>query len=616
MAANTASLHSLSEIRRVGTAATTTCASDKPETRTLINALVRRSQEQPGQTAYIFLNEGEEPGETLTYRELYDAACLSAAALAAHGLTGRTVILLFPSGLEFVRTFFGCLQARVTGAAAQVPRRRQGLARLRRIADDAGTSTVLTTAAIVADLEKQFSDAPELDGLTLIATDSSDFARAGARGEIGSLPAPPKPEDLALLQYTSGSTGDPKGVMVTHENFVANAVETEALWPTSPDGTVINWLPLFHDMGLLMGVVLPLWAGVPSYLMAPDAFIRRPARWLEAISRFRGTHSAAPSFAYELCVQAHEEGRTASLLDLSSWRVAINGAEPVRLRTFQSFTRIFAQHGFNPAAMCPGYGLAENTLKATGSPQDKEPAVLWLATKALHQGRVDVRQGPSTDTTPIVGSGVAIGATRVRIVDPGTLRECAPGRVGEIWISGPCVARGYWGRPEISAETFRARISGSTHRDAFLRSGDLGFLHADELYVTGRLKDVIISKGRNYYPQDIELSAETAVAGLHPNCAAAFSVEENGLERLVVVLEADGRVLKVHSADTLQTLVRDAIWDNHRLQASQVLVVCRGELPKTSSGKVQRRACRNLYQENGFRQRPLETPRHMGAGGT
>ncbi|GAB2711205.1 fatty acyl-AMP ligase [Kitasatospora kifunensis] len=594
-------------------------ATDATEPRTLADALVRRSEEQPDKVAYVFLHEGEEPGETLTYRELHEAARIRAAALAARGLTGRTAVLLYPSGLEFVRSLLGCLYARVIGAPVQVPRQRHGLARLRRIADDAGTSTVLTTASVKADLEERFGDSVELAGLTLIATESLGPAPTGARGtEDRSTLRPPEPGDIALLQYTSGSTGDPKGVIVTHANFLANAVETEALWPSAPNGTVVNWLPLFHDMGMLFGVVLPLWAGVPSYLMAPHAFIRRPARWLEAISRFRATHAAAPSFAYELCVRAQEEGKTAHVGDLSSWRVAVNGAEPVRLRTVRAFTDAFARHGFDPAAMCPGYGLAENTLKATGSRQDTAPTALWLSAQALREGRAEVCEEPSGDTTPVVSSGVTVGGTRVRIVDPQTLRECPSGRVGEIWISGPCVAEGYWRRPEAGAETFRARVLDDdavpgTAAETYLRSGDLGFLHDDELYVTGRLKDVIIRNGRNYYPQDIELSAETSIPGLHPNCAAAFSVDDGGTERIVVVVEADGRVLRAHSEQDLRTRVRDAVWDNHRLEADEVLVVRRGALSKTSSGKVQRRACRKRYEEGAFRP---QAPRSAASDGS
>ncbi|MCG0283771.1 fatty acyl-AMP ligase [Streptomyces sp. PSAA01] len=552
-----------------------------------------RSEKQPDETAYVFLRGGEEPQESLTYRELHDAACLRAGVLAAAGLSGRNAVLLYPSGLEFVRALLGCMCGRVSGAPVQVPRSREDALRLRRIADDAGTSTVLTTGEVAHDLGERFGDMPALRGLTLLPTDDPALASAA-----GSLPAPSGPEDIALLQYTSGSTGTPKGVVVSHANFLANVMETDELWPCEPGGTVVNWLPLFHDMGMLFGVVLPLWAGIPSYLMAPEAFIRRPARWLEAIARFRGTHAAAPNFAYELCARAAADGKTRDVGDLSCWRVAANGAEPVRWATIRSFTEAFAPYGFDPRAMCPGYGLAENTLKATGTRQNSEPAVLWLSAGALGNGVAEVVAQSEDGAVPLVSSGATVLSTRIRIVAPDTRQILPAGRVGEIWISGPCVADGYWGRPEENDSTFRARTAeAGDGDDTCLRTGDLGFLHDGELYVTGRIKDVIIRKGRNHYPQDIELSAERAVPGLHPNCAAAFSCDDRTRERLVLVVEVDGRVLKSFDAGTLRVRVRDAVREAHRITPDDILIVRRGAVPKTSSGKVQRRACRKRYEE-------------------
>lgn len=561
------------------------------DVHTLADALRLRGEKQPDQTAYVFLRNGEDPHDRLTYGRLHSEAGMRAASFAAQGLSGHSAVLLYPCGLEFVRTLLGCMYGRVVSAPVQVPRRREEIQRLRRIADDAGTSTVLTTAEVAREVRERFGDMPELSGLRLVATDVLRYDPDA----VG--PALPGPEDIALLQYTSGSTGDPKGVMVSHANFVANAAETDELWPCAPEGTVVNWLPLFHDMGMLFGVVMPLWAGIPSYLMAPEAFIRRPARWLEALARFGGTHAAAPSFAYELCVRAAAEGRTGAVGDLSRWRVAANGAEPVRWATIRAFADAFAPHGFDPRAMCPGYGLAENTLKATGARQDREPTVLWLSAEALRNGTAQPVGDRAADAVPLVGSGSTVGRTRVRIVDPATRRGLADGQVGEIWVDGPCVAGGYHGRAEANEETFRARIadpklSGTPH----LRTGDLGFLRDGELFVTGRVKDVIIRKGRNHYPQDIELSAELAVPGARPNCAAAFLSEDGERERLVVVLEADGRLLSSLGAKEICRRVHDAVRVRNRITADEVLVVRRGTVPKTSSGKVQRRACKRRYE--------------------
>ena len=563
---------------------------------TLPEILRRRSKEQPEKVGYIFLKNGEEADEELTYGALDLAARVRKTALVSAGLSGANVVLLYPSGLEFIRTLLGCMYAGVSGAPVQVPRSRQGIQRLRRIADDACTSIILTTASVKGELEENFATLPELEGLTFIDTESFPPDTSGD-WEM----SPPDPNDIALLQYTSGSTGDPKGVIVTHANFLANAAETDELWPCEPRGTVVNWLPLFHDMGLLFGVILPLWAGIPSYLMAPETFIRKPSRWLEAISKLGGTHAAAPNFAYELCIRSIENGRATSELDLSTWRVAANGAEPVRWQTMRAFTEKFASVGFDPRAMCPGYGLAENTLKATGSPQDQKPSVRWISATALRNHRVEFVTTMTAGAVPVVSSGMTVPGTQVRIVDPVTSMACLPNQVGEIWVSGPCVAAGYYGRPAETQTTFRAQILAEQGaQEFFLRTGDLGFLHRDELYVTGRLKDVIIRNGRNYYPQDIELSAEAAVLGLHPNCAAAFSVDDGRTERLVVVVEVDGRVLKAVGPSDLRRFVHQAVWENQRLEADYVMVVRRGSLPRTSSGKVQRRACRQRYEKGEF----------------
>jgi long-chain fatty acid adenylase/transferase FadD26 len=611
----------------------TTIVSGPPTTSagSLPEILRLRGERQPDRVAYVFLHNGESEEAVLTYGALDRAARARAAVLTAAGLGGGSAVLMYPSGLEFVRTLLGCMYAGVVGAPVQVPSRTRGLERVRRIADDAGTSVVLTTTAVKEEFEQRFAGRPELAGLTLIDTEPIGEEPAGAWPEPAG--RGPRPRDIALLQYTSGSTGSPKGVMVSHANFLGNAAETEALWPSRPDGTFVSWLPLFHDMGLLFGVILPLWAGIPSYLMTPAAFVRRPARWLEAIAKFGGTHAAAPSFAYDLCVRAAAGGDVVpAALDLSTWRVAVNGAEPVRWHTIRAFTETFAPSGFAARAMCPGYGLAENTLKATGSPPDRPPAVLRLSAAALARDLVvpaDAGDAAAddADVRPLVGCGVPAGTTRLRIVDPVTRRACPPDRIGEVWIGGPCVAAGYRGRPAESEETFRARMDGTAQtartgetappqtgetarmdgtaqtRDrekrgdtrGYLRTGDLGFVHDGELYVTGRLKDVVVRKGRNYYPQDIELSAEEADPLLRPNCAAAFAVDDGETERLVVAVEVDGAVLRTTGAETLRGRVRDRVWDGQRLRVDDVVLIRRGTLPRTSSGKVQRRACRDQY---------------------
>ncbi|MEE1928862.1 fatty acyl-AMP ligase [Streptomyces sp. TRM 70351] len=555
---------------------------------------------QPDEIAYVFLRNGEDQAESVTYRQLEAAARIRAAALRSSGLTGGRVLLMYPAGLEFVRALLGCMRGQVVAAPVQVPARREHLRKIRRISEDAGTSVVLTTTGVKADVEGRFTGAPEMAGLTLVPTD--DAQPSGIAAEPGTAPVA---GDIALLQYTSGSTGEPKGVMIRHANFLSNAVQTEQQRPLGSGGRMVSWLPNFHDMGMMFGVVLPLYAGVPSYLMAPAAFIRRPARWLEAIARFGATHSVAPSFAYEMCAQAARRGDMTEVGDLSRWRFAGNGAEPVRHTAIEAFCAAFEPHGFGRHAMCPGYGLAENTLTATATPDGHRPTIAWLSAQALRAGRVEPAVPRSPGASAVVSCGTPVPGTSVMIADPVTRQPVGEGRVGEIWLAGPSVAAGYWRRPHDSERVFHARpahdqdshVPPQTHHQpsGYLRTGDLGYFMAGELYVTGRLKDVIVRQGQNHYPQDIEFSAERAVSGLHPNCAAAFSLDDGWHERLIVVVEADGRVLRETGPSGVCDKVRRIVHAAHRLPVHEVVVVRRGALPKTSSGKIQRQACRQAY---------------------
>ncbi|HET9168330.1 MAG TPA: fatty acyl-AMP ligase [Actinospica sp.] len=557
---------------------------------TVADTLRRRAASTPDRTAFVFLTDGEEPGGQLTYAELHRAATERAAALRAAGLAGRNALMLYPAGLEFVKALMACMYAGVAGAPVQVPSRESGYQRLSRIAADAGAPAILTDSETLERLRTKF------DGLRLIATDAPSSAGAADDGFA------PGPDDLALLQYTSGSTGDPKGVMISHANFLANAEETDALWPCGEGAVFVSWLPHFHDMGMLFGIIAPLWAGAPSYLMAPASFVRRPGRWPEAMSRFRGTHTAGPSFAYELCVREAAEQGVPRDLDLRAWRVAGNGAEPVRWRVVEDFTAAYAPVGFRPETMCPGYGLAENTLKASGSPTDRAPLVLWVDPDALRQGRVAHLSEQDPAALALVGSGIPVAGTTLRIVGPEDLIPVPEGGIGEIWISGPCVAGGYLGRETESDATFRARPSDEQGPDAptYLRTGDLGFTYEGELFVTGRIKDLIIRKGRNFYPQDIETAVESAEPKLGVNCSAAFSVDDGTAELLVVVVEAGARTFAGYGAEALRERIRAAVYESQRLHVDDVLLVRRGSLPKTSSGKVQRRRCRQLYLDGAL----------------
>jgi acyl-CoA synthetase (AMP-forming)/AMP-acid ligase II len=560
----------------------------------LPDILAGQAVKRPDDLAFTLLRNGEEPVDGTTYRQLHLAVQARAQHLGTAGHTGGTAVLLYPNGVEFVRGWFACMAAGVAGAPIQVPTRVRGLQRVRAVADDAGTALVLTTRAVRDQLLGDFGELPELRGLELLATDELPDEPTGD-------PLLPQvlPSDVALLQYTSGSTGTPKGVMVTHANFWANAASIDGQWPCGDDGTAVSWLPVFHDMGLMFGVVLPMWAGMPSYLMTPEAFVRRPARWLEALSRYRGTHAAAPNFAYDLCTRSAADAKG---LDLASWRVAINGAEPVRMRTVRDFIDAFTAHGLAPETVAPAYGLAESTLKVTGSAADHAPHALALSAAALGEGRVAVVADRNAEAvTDVVSCGVPAPGASVRIVDPRTGRRTAAGHVGEIWVGGPSVAAGYLGRTEESESTFRARITDAPEEGTFLRTGDLGFVEDGELFVTGRLKDVLVVKGRNHYPQDVEYTVERSHTALHPACAAAFSVEDGERESLVLVVEVDGRALRASGADGVISAVREAVLLEHRLKVDDVVLIRRGTLPKTTSGKVRRSPCREQYTAGTLR---------------
>ncbi|MFI6766052.1 fatty acyl-AMP ligase [Streptomyces sp. NPDC050355] len=568
---------------------------------TLVEALRTRSGKQPHRVAYTFLHNGEEIGEELTYQQLDVAARARAVALENAGLAGRNAVLLHAPGLEFVKAFAGCLYAGTAGAPLQVPHNAAGVERLLRVVQDTGSPVVLTDTETRDDLLDRFADTPGLAELTWLTTDTVDAGAAEQWVEPEL-----DPEHTALLQYTSGSTGHPKGVMVSHRNFCVQAAENQEIWHVSDDDIGISWLPTFHDMGLMYGVVMPLWRGMRVYLMAPQAFVRRPRRWLEAISRYRGTLSAGPNFAYDMCSRV-AEAEGCDGLDLSSWRMAVCGAEPVRMPSMERFAEVHAPAGFAHRALAPGYGLAENTLKVSATPADRDYRTLWIFDGALAAGRAEPVEADAPGAVPVVCNGPHQSGTTVRIVDPVTRRARQDGEIGEIWVQGGSVAKGYWRRPAETRETFRARIADEESGE-FLRTGDLGFVHEGELYPTGRWKDLIIVDGRNLYPQDIELTVEKSHPALHSACAAAFPIERDGREQLVVLVETNPQVTA--SGDDLPARVAAAVGGRHEVLPAEVVPVRRRSLPKTTSGKIQRRACKQSYLDG-----TLQYARHDERGG-
>jgi amino acid adenylation domain-containing protein len=564
---------------------------------TLVDVLRQRAARQPEDLAYTFLLDGEEAEARLTYGELDRRARGLAATLAREGVGGGDrVLLLYPPGLDYIAAFFGCLYAGAVAVPAYPPRPRRPSARLTTIQESAGAKAVLTTAAILAGLDRQL---PRRPGVLWQAAEGAELEQGAEEWRDPGVGG----EALAFLQYTSGSTAAPKGVMLRHANLLANLEQIRLSFVQTPAERTVIWLPPYHDMGLIGGILTPLYAGNPAVLLSPVAFLQRPLRWLQAISRYRGTTSGGPNFAYDLCVEkigAEEREK----LDLSSWTLAFNGAEPVRAATLERFAAAFAPCGFRAAAFLPCYGLAEGTLLAAVGRRGAGAAVGTFAAGELerHRAVAVAADAPGTssltEARTLVGCGTAPVGARLSIVDPESGAPRGAGEVGEIWIAGPAVAAGYWGLPEATAATFGARAADGD--GPFLRTGDLGFLgDSGELFVTGRSKDLIILRGRNHYPQDIELTVERAHAALRPGCGAAFAVaprEGDGDERLVVVQEVRREQRDEDPAEVVAA-IRRAVADEHEVQVDAVVLLRPATIPKTTSGKIQRALCRSRYLE-------------------
>ncbi|HEX6287553.1 MAG TPA: AMP-binding protein, partial [Herpetosiphonaceae bacterium] len=545
-----------------------------------------RASHQPDQAAYTFLAD-DTSAARLSYAELDRRACVIAAHLQAIGARGERALLLYPPGLEYIAALFGCLYAGVVAVPAYPPhaaRHDRRLSRLRAIARDAQPLVALTTSAIRPMGATLSASDPSFHALRWLATD------ALAPGVEPSWQAPAVDSaSLALLQYTSGSTATPKGVMLSHSNLLHNSSVIQRCFEHTSDSQGVIWLPPYHDMGLIGGILQPLYTGFPVVLMSPVSFLQRPLRWLQAISDYRATTSGGPNFAYELCLRKITPEQR-ERLDLSSWRVAFNGAEPIRAETLERFTAAFSSAGFRREALYPCYGLAEATLIVSGGHVSTPPISRAFEGAALEQGRVLQAASEQPGSRTLVGCGQAPPDQQIAIVEPQSGVRCQPGQIGEIWVAGPSVAQGYWNQPGETMRTFEARIA-DTGDGPFLRTGDLGFLHDGELFITGRIKDLIIIRGRNHYPQDIERTVEECHPALRPGSGAAFTIEVAGEERLIVAHEVERTQRRVEIAE-VAAAIRQAVAEEHELHVYAVALLKHGGVPKTSSGKVQRHACR------------------------
>ncbi|MGH2951768.1 MAG: fatty acyl-AMP ligase [Solirubrobacterales bacterium] len=550
---------------------------------TLVDVLRDRAREQPDADVFAFVDHDESEAGRLSFGELERRARAVAAGLQALGLAGERALLASPPGRDSVIGLFGCIQAGVVAVPTPPPDpgREYAAPRIRQIAADAQPRAVITTAAIEAGLREVLEGSDAL----FLAIDTDDFGGDDHWREPGT-----RADDLALIQYTSGSTSVPRGVMISHENLIHNCEYTRDAFGYSADSRAVMWLPPYHDLGLTGGIVQPVYAGVHIALMSPLTFLANPIAWPRAIERYGASFAGGPDFAFDMLVRRTSPEERAAL-DLSGWELAYNGAELVRRETIDAFSEAFAVAGFRREAFYPCYGLAEATLMVTGGDKQAEPVVRRADRRSLESGRFEPREEPR-GAFDLVGCGRASHDGRLLIVDPETREPLDGGTVGEIWVGGPSVARGYWNRDDETAATFGARLAGSGE-GPFLRTGDLGFVLDGERFVTGRITEMVVVDDRAFYATDVERACEEGSGALRHNGGAAFAIEVDGRLRLAIVYEVRDPDAGDH--DEVIAAVRASVADQLGLEAEAVALIEPRTLPKTTSGKLQRGRCRGLF---------------------
>jgi len=556
-----------------------------------VTLLSRRACHAHGKTALTYLPDGENESGRETFGELDSRARAVARYLNQSCAPGDRVILLSETGPEFVAAFLGCLYARLIAVPCHAPRANQGLERLNLIAVDCKPKAIIPPSRVLRRIETTFRTWPALAQLRCIGIEEA--VTLSDRDPATDI----DPDSIAFLQYTSGSTGNPKGVAVSHRNLIENERAIREAFLHSPESVVVGWLPLFHDMGLIGNLLQPLYAGATAVLMPPVAAIQKPMRVIKAISKYRATSCGGPNSFFDLCARkfSRDELETDGRLDLSSWIRAYNGSEPVRGETIDAFCTLYRPYGFRRSSFYPCYGLAEATLFVSGGKAVREPTVLRLRKDRLEQHRVEIA-GPNDVAVAAVSCGPPGSSHRVAIVNPDTGSVYGTDQIGEIWVSGPSVARGYWGETGSTSLVFGARLPGEEGA-AYLRTGDLGFVHDGELIVTGRSKDLIIVHGRNHYPQDIERTVEMSHPALRSGCGAAFTVPQGTEEQLCVVHEVKREALRRMVEGEVVDAARQAVARMHDLRLEKLVLVLPGTVARTSSGKIRRHACRQAYLE-------------------
>jgi len=560
----------------------------------MVDLLRHRAAEQPTDRAYVFLSETGAEEAVLTFADLDRRAGMVAACLATQLQKGDRALLMFPPGLEFIVAFFACLAAGVIAAPVMPPRRTSARDASENIIADCSPRVVLTTSALLEN-RPEIVTCLQKANIERLAIDALPQGSEDDRAPLLELSR----EDVAFLQYTSGSTSAPKGVTVTHGNLLDNLEMIRIALGNTPHSTYAAWIPFYHDMGLILNVLESLYLGALCVVQSPTSFIQRPLSWLRTISRYRAEVACAPNFAYDLCVSRFRANQMDGI-NLSTWKVALNGSEPVRAATIEQFTATFAPYGFDPQTMYPAYGMAEATLLISGGHRSGEVVLRAVSREALQRNIIAAAKDEG-DARVLVGCGRRLVGEDIAIVHPETLKRLSPDQVGEIWVRGPNVAIGYWQNAAATAATFEAQIAGEGG-EHWLRTGDLGFLDdAGEIYITGRIKDVIIIYGTNHYPQDIETTMQDAHPALRKNCGAAFSiVDQRGEEKLVLVQEVERTQRHQISGAEIVACIREAVGNEHDIAVHRIALIRPGTIPKTTSGKIQRSLTQRLWQEGAL----------------
>jgi len=561
-----------------------------PPTSHLLAVLRFWAEVRPQQTAYSF-TDGDSTLSSLTYAELWNEVRGLAGAMRSRIRPGQRILLLYPPGLDFVIGLFACHALDAIAVPAYPPRKNRRATRIRSIVDDADTRIAFTTQAVAEQL-RTADQHEDLEGLSFIGTDSPELRDLDSWVEPPSLSG----ESLAILQYTSGSTGSPKGVMLTHRNLLANCELILEAFELHRNDRAMAWLPAYHDMGLVGGILKPLYIGRPSTLMSPMTFLQRPAKWLQTLSREKIHISGGPNFGYQLCVDKIADQELEGV-DLSHWRIAFNGAEPIRPKTIDAFVERFAPYGFNRNAFLPCYGMAETTLLVTGGPKENRPIFTTFDGTRLDQKQAVPAAAEAEYSRTLVACGQVVSGELVEIVSPDTFEILPEGEIGEIWVQSPSVGQGYWQAFRATEKTFGGRTADG--QGPFLRSGDLGFLHQGQLYVSGRLKDMVIIRGVNRYPQDIEQTVEEACDAVQAGSVAAFAMTLQDREHLVIVAETVRQ--RGLDWDAHLQRIRRAVTEEHELPPDAVYLVRNSSMPKTSSGKIQRHACMEAVRDGDLK---------------